>query len=286
MTLVVGVEDTVEGRAAIRWALLEAQLRGLPVRAVRAWTEVLRAGFPAGVLLQPGTMCIRDEAVRLASMLLSNAASCTGAAADVVVAAARGQAGHVLVEATEGADLVVVGSRHAGRLTRALLGSVGEHVLRHASCPVVVVPPGASPTDQPPRVLVGVDHSPASVSALGWAQNEARLRGWDLVPMVVHDGVFPMPDWRVVDGVAWSELQEREAQRVHELVPSGVALHPEVMVGHAGKVLVHAAEPQDLLVVGQRPARRGHVLDRLGSTSSYVAEHSAAPVVVVRGRAE
>jgi hypothetical protein len=52
---------------------------------------------------------------------------------------AEGRAGQVLVDAAEGADLLVVGSRgHAG-LTEALLGSVGQYCVHHAPRPVVIM---------------------------------------------------------------------------------------------------------------------------------------------------
>ncbi len=52
---------------------------------------------------------------------------------------AEGRAAQVLVEASEGADLLVVGNRGHGGLTEALLGSVGQYWVRHASCPVVIM---------------------------------------------------------------------------------------------------------------------------------------------------
>lgn len=52
-----------------------------------------------------------------------------------------GDAGPAIVEAAaaEGADLVVVGSRGRNRVERFVLGSVSDHVVRHATCPVLIV---------------------------------------------------------------------------------------------------------------------------------------------------
>jgi nucleotide-binding universal stress UspA family protein len=55
-----------------------------------------------------------------------------------------GDAGPMIVWVAEqiGADLVVVGSHGRGVLKRMVVGSVSEHVVHHASCPVLVVPRG------------------------------------------------------------------------------------------------------------------------------------------------
>ena len=51
----------------------------------------------------------------------------------------EGRAGPVLVEAAEGADLLVVGNRGHGGLAEAMLGSVGQYCVHHAPCPVVIM---------------------------------------------------------------------------------------------------------------------------------------------------
>ena len=51
----------------------------------------------------------------------------------------EGNAAQVLIDAADGADLLVVGSRGHGGFTEALLGSVSQHCVHHASCPVVIL---------------------------------------------------------------------------------------------------------------------------------------------------
>ena len=51
----------------------------------------------------------------------------------------EGNAARVLLDASAGADLLVVGSRGHGGFVEALLGSVGQHCVHHATCPVVVI---------------------------------------------------------------------------------------------------------------------------------------------------
>lgn len=54
----------------------------------------------------------------------------------------QGNAAQVLLEDAKGAELLVVGSRGHGGFTEALLGSVGQHCVHHATCPVVVIRDG------------------------------------------------------------------------------------------------------------------------------------------------
>ena len=65
------------------------------------------------------------------------------AGADATGLTWQGDAGETIVDAAEGesADLIVVGTHERGAVGRIFLGSVSDHVLRHARCPVMVVRP-------------------------------------------------------------------------------------------------------------------------------------------------
>ena len=60
--------------------------------------------------------------------------------ASVTVRAVNGFVVKELVDASQDADLVVVGARAHSGFTRLLMGSVSSQVVHHASCPVVVIP--------------------------------------------------------------------------------------------------------------------------------------------------
>jgi nucleotide-binding universal stress UspA family protein len=60
---------------------------------------------------------------------------------EVTVEVKTGNAGEVLVDASAGADTLVVGHRGRGAVASAVLGSVGLHCVLHARCPVTVVRP-------------------------------------------------------------------------------------------------------------------------------------------------
>lgn len=61
-------------------------------------------------------------------------------AVEIETVLAEGSPGHALIEASESADLLVVGVRGHGGFRGLMLGSVANQVAHHARCPVVIVP--------------------------------------------------------------------------------------------------------------------------------------------------
>lgn len=157
-TIVVGVDGSASSDAGVRWALEEAGLRGATVRALYAWEppplEVgsvdLGLGTPGLALPAPPSeyLEIRHAIEREAAQVIPDAlARAGGVPADVQVEQqiVEGPPGDVLVEAAQEADLLVVGFHGHSGLTKLLLGSVSQHCVRHAPCPVVVHPPVKDP---------------------------------------------------------------------------------------------------------------------------------------------
>jgi nucleotide-binding universal stress UspA family protein len=133
--IVVGVDGSEESKAALRWAVEEARLRGATVRAVCAWSLPHVAG--PGFAFLPGGI---EEFRRDAEGVLDAAIAEVGSeGVDVERAAVEGGAADVLVQAAQGADLLVVGSRGHGGFAGLLLGSVSQQCAHHAPCPVVIV---------------------------------------------------------------------------------------------------------------------------------------------------
>ena len=132
--IVVGVDGFESSKAALRWAIHQAKLTGAVVDAVTTWHIPPGSGLVPAVDMpdyQDDARIILTEAITEMCMIDT----------DVVVRprVVEGQAGPVLVEAAEGADLLVVGNRGHGGLAEALLGSVGQYCVRHAPCPVVIM---------------------------------------------------------------------------------------------------------------------------------------------------
>ncbi|MFD5466526.1 universal stress protein [Kitasatospora sp. NPDC127059] len=132
--IVVGVDGSGSSRAALRWALRQAALVGATVEAVTTWEYPVYYGL--GMPMLDG-----DFAGFAGKALAEAVAEEAGRDCPVEVQerVARGNAAQVLLMAAEGAELLVLGSRGHGGFTGALLGSVTQHCVQHASCPVVVI---------------------------------------------------------------------------------------------------------------------------------------------------
>jgi nucleotide-binding universal stress UspA family protein len=132
--IVVGVDGSPSSEAALRWAIRQAKRTGAEVEAVTAWW------YPPGYGLAPipeGAGNLEGDAGKTLAEAL---AEVSGLAPDVVVTSrvVEGQAAEVLLRAAHSADLLVVGNRGHGGFAAAL-GSVSQHCVSHAPCPVVVV---------------------------------------------------------------------------------------------------------------------------------------------------
>ena len=136
--IVVGVDGSDASREAFQWALAEARLRGWSIRAVRAWSDpyVVTPGFGQPEDFEPEAL--REQA---RAALAANVADVVGEASEVEVEQqiAEGSPAAVLIDSAGDADLLVVGSRGLGGFTGLLLGSVSQHCVAHAPCPVLVV---------------------------------------------------------------------------------------------------------------------------------------------------
>ena len=133
------------------------------------------------------------------------------------------------------------------------------------------------------RIVVGVDGSPGSSSALLWAVDEARRRN------AVVSAIYA---WHQPFVGGYAELGEidlgdysAEAEGVLKSAvaavdTTGVAVEAEVVAGRPSQVLVERSKGAALLVVGSR-GRGGFSGLLLGSVSQQVAHHAPCPVVIV-----
>lgn len=132
--VVVGVDGSENGQVALRWALQHARLMGAELHAVTAWEVSAAYGYVpmyTDVDLEGDARKQQDDA-------LAEVADLT-VGVEVVPRVVRGHAADALLDASRGAEMLVVGSRGHGTFTGTLLGSVSQHCVQHATCPVVVV---------------------------------------------------------------------------------------------------------------------------------------------------
>jgi nucleotide-binding universal stress UspA family protein len=137
--IVVGADGSPSADEALAWAVRQAQLTGATVDAVIAWEYPVSIG---GVGLAPVGMYDDTDFSKLAEDTVAKAIARANPAAYGVTVHARvaeGNAAEALLTAADGASLLVVGSRGHGGFVSALLGSVSQHCVHHASCPVVVI---------------------------------------------------------------------------------------------------------------------------------------------------
>ncbi|MFF5013138.1 universal stress protein [Streptomyces sp. NPDC001165] len=134
--IVVGVGEHPEHSAAVRFALEEAQRRRVPLEAVRAW----RRTAPATTDQALPTVESARLPDRQAAEELDEALGDAPADVEIHPRTAEGHARKVLLDASHGADLLVIGAHRRGDRFGLQLGRVAHTVLHHSACPVAVVP--------------------------------------------------------------------------------------------------------------------------------------------------
>jgi nucleotide-binding universal stress UspA family protein len=136
--IVVGVDGSEPSQEALRWAIEEARIRHSTIRAVYVWFMPRDSAYG----FVPAEVFDRERLQQEAGEALDGwVAQLAPESVDVHVErdAVEGHAAHVLIEAAEGAELLVVGSRGRGGFTGLLLGSVSQQCAHHAPCPVVIL---------------------------------------------------------------------------------------------------------------------------------------------------
>ena len=138
--IVAGVDGSPSSISALRWAIRQAGLIGAAVDAVIAWHYPVMVGGGYGVapMVTAGGFDFRENAEKVLADAISTAVD-PASGVPVRGRVAEGNPAQVLLDACDGADLLVVGSRGHGGFAEALLGSVSQHCVHHAPCPVVVI---------------------------------------------------------------------------------------------------------------------------------------------------
>lgn len=137
--VVVGIDGSTGSAEALRWAARYATLTHADIDAVIAWQRPVTYGWAYDT----------DEwrpDVDAEKVLTAQVDQVFGAQRpmDLRLVVREGYPARVLVQASKGAALLVVGSRGHGGFYGLLLGSVSANCAEHAKCPVVIVHPSTS----------------------------------------------------------------------------------------------------------------------------------------------
>lgn len=138
--VIVGIDGSSHSQPVLEWAMREAAIRRAPLTVITV-EQVAGSGW-GGVLVYPADTELRQQAQKAAQQLVDEAREHLGGAvpSSVTVRAVTGLPAVALIEASEDADLLVVGSRGGGGFARLRMGSVSSQVAHHAHCPIVIVP--------------------------------------------------------------------------------------------------------------------------------------------------
>ena len=133
--IVVGVDGSDESKAALAWALHQAQLTGGRLRVITTWEFPTLYG--QGLIGVEGLDFAADARTELEKTVAEVVGNDAGVEIEQLVIE-----GHPALELTaqvEDAELVVVGSRGRGEFIGMLIGSVSEFLATHSACPVVII---------------------------------------------------------------------------------------------------------------------------------------------------
>lgn len=281
--IVVGIDGSEASKRAAELAAAEASLRNTGLTLVSAILPPLApAGFGPGL---PASLDALEQIRQATEHQLTTLAS-TLKAPDIRSHVQIGSPSGVLLEASETAQMIVIGSRGLGGFRGLLLGSVSAQVAAHADCPVLVARDGGSHTAR--RIVVGIDGSDAAQDAASFAFETASLHGWSIT--AIHAWDVPSYDLLVVPNapipVPLTETIDDEARLAAELLAGHRADYPDVEVDiqvvrqAPARALLAAGEDASMIVVGTRG--HGQVMSTLlGSVSNTVLHKATVPVVVV-----
>ena len=293
--IIVGLDGSLESRAAADWAAREAALRGLAVKLVHVWepAPIAHAPLPGAETRQHWTERVPREA--------AEALRLRHPGVEVDTEQRTGTPSEALVDAARDAELLVLGSRALRGLAGFLVGSVGQSVVARTEVPVVLVradaqaadeqqaevPAGAPPAATAfPPVVLGLDTGGPDEKVIAFAFEEARRRGARLT--VVHG--WDLPASYVYSLAAGVDLRpvaaDAKAAALAEAVLPWREKYPDVEVtevsplGSPADHLVGASRDASLVVVGRR-VRRNPFGVHIGSVAHAVMHHATAPVAVV-----
>ena len=281
--IIAGVDGSAASNAAVSWAAREAAMRDVPLTLVHMLNTIVptfpQIPLPSGVALWQ-----EDDGRQVLEQAVKIAQDAVKPDRQIAITSELKTSPPVptLVDLSEEAEMIVVGSNGRGAVNRVVVGSVSSGVVHSAKCPVAVLRDEAPQLADPERapVLLGVDCSPASELAVAVAFEEASCRGVRLTALHAWGDVAAFER-------AWQDW-ESEAQRVlAEYLAGWQERYPDVEVdrvvtyAHPSRGLIEESESAQLVVVGSHGRGKFSAM-LLGSVSNAVVHAVRTPVIVAR----
>jgi nucleotide-binding universal stress UspA family protein len=138
--IIAGVDGSESSQAAVEWAYDEAVHHDASLTLVMTWQRPVMPTTPpyGGIPTEGYETQPKSDAIGMLDELVARFNAKTPDV-EVRTSIEEGSPAKVLIERSKGADLLVVGSRGHGGFAGMLLGSVSQHLVAHAHCPVIVV---------------------------------------------------------------------------------------------------------------------------------------------------
>ena len=269
--IVAGYDGSPGADEALRWAVREVGERGTVLTVCLAWAPEYLAMLDDASgyeLAKRKGKEILDHGVQYAGSTLGR-----GMVRPVL---ACGPAARVLCEQSGTAEMVVVGSRGHGTVAGLRLGSVASHVATHGNGSVIVVRGQWQLANRAPGpVVVGMDQSPASRTAMVFALREARLHK---VPLLAVCALADAP--AMLGGAREMEADFHRAMTQLEKEHPDVTVLRQVAQGSPRTALLAATSEAQLLVAGCR-GRGGIRGMSLGSVAQVLLQYARCPVAII-----
>jgi nucleotide-binding universal stress UspA family protein len=276
--IIVPLDGTAESTVAVAQACVITGLTAASLTLLRVYS----GGSPTPESLE---------------FLRQAALGCGNASATIDMAVLAGNPVEVILQQIEErqADLVVMRTRGRAGLSRALLGSVAEGIVKASPAPVLLLPPQVDAATRLRTILVPLDGSPGGALALGAGRELARATGARLslrqivVPAssyfvhaaAVHGAIYLDPRW---DEDAVSGARAYVASLVRHLTDEGLQCEGDVLVEDsvADALVRSAAEQRADLIAMSSEAHTGVARVILGSVTDAVVRSTPCPVLVLR----
>ncbi len=295
--IVAGIDGSQASLVAAEWAAMDAKRRGASLRLVHAVVPAPNDGYLVPLLVAPQATeqqrSTADAMLRINSDLLAEKFP----GLPIETAQHDGAPVKVLLDQSRsGITATVVGADGAGRMAGAFFGSVAGRLAAHGhGCIVIARPEPIAPAARPGVIAVGVDGSAHSQAAIGFAYEEAALRGatllaihtWNDKPLHHALGSYPLDINSTSIDDQEHRLLETELAGWEQKYPD-VPVRMRVLRGRAAPSLLRyssptGSQPTQLIVVGSR-GRGGFTGLLLGSTSQAVMTHAGCSVAIVHSR--